>query len=102
MKEYVEERGGGLYVAGRRISLDSVVYAFKRGAAPESIRRSFPLLTLEEIYGAITYYLSHQSEVDAYLEAGEREYEEQRQRSREENSELFRKLEAARGASEGS
>ncbi len=95
-KEYVEERNGGYYIAGRRISLDSVVYEFKRGSSPESIMRSFPLLTLEEIYGAITYYLSHQSEVDAYLEAGEREYEEQRQRSRAENPELHRKFEELR------
>ena len=100
MKEYVEERGGGLYITGRRISLDSVVYAFKRGAAPESILRSFPLLTLEEIYGAITYYLSHQPEVDAYLEAGEAEVEEMRRRSREENPGLYRKLEEARKAAE--
>ena len=99
-KEYIEERGGGLYLAGRRISLDSVVYAFKRGAAPESILRSFPLLTLEEIYGAITYYLSHQHEVDTYLEAGEAEFEALRRRSREENSDLYRKLEAARKAAE--
>ncbi len=89
-----------MYIAGRRISLDSVVYAFKRGAAPESILRSFPLLTLEEIYGAITYYLSHQQEVDAYLEAGEAEFEALRQRSREENSDLYRKLEAARKSAE--
>jgi uncharacterized protein (DUF433 family) len=44
LKEYIEERNGGYYVAGTRISLDSVVYEFNRGAAPETILRSFPLL----------------------------------------------------------
>ena len=29
--EYVEQRNGGYYVAGSRVSLDSVVYAFRRG-----------------------------------------------------------------------
>jgi uncharacterized protein (DUF433 family) len=53
-KSYVEQRDGGYWMTGTRISLDSLVYAFKRGAAPESIQRAFPLLTLEEIYGAIT------------------------------------------------
>jgi uncharacterized protein (DUF433 family) len=95
-KEYVEERNGGYYIAGRRISLASIVYEFKRGASPESILRSFPLLSLEEIYGAITYYLSHQREVDAYLEVIEREFEEARQREREENPEFYQKFEELR------
>src|SRR5436309_14022721 len=58
-KSYVEQRDGGYWITGTRISLDSIVYAFKRGAAPESIQRALPLLTLEEIYGAITFYLAH-------------------------------------------
>src|SRR5918911_843924 len=62
------------------------------GAAPESIMRSFPLLTLEEVYGAITYYLSHQAEVDAYLAGREAEFEEQRRRQREEDPEFFRRF----------
>ena len=41
-KEYVEQRDGGYYLAGSRVSLDSVVYAFLRGESPESIAESFP------------------------------------------------------------
>ena len=48
-REYVEQRDGGYWVAGTRVSLDSIVYAFQRGASPESIQRSFPLLSLEQI-----------------------------------------------------
>jgi len=66
-KAYVEERDGGYWVSGTRISLDSIVAAFNRGAAPETIRRSFPLLSLEEVYGAITFYLAHESQIDQYL-----------------------------------
>jgi len=40
------------YVAGTRISLDAIVCAFGRGESPETIRRNFELLTLEEVYGA--------------------------------------------------
>jgi len=36
-REYIEQRNGGYYVAGTRISLDSVVYAFNRGESPEQI-----------------------------------------------------------------
>ena len=73
-KSYVEQRVGGYWITGTRISLDSMVHAFKRGAAPESIQRAFPLLTLEEIYGAITFYLAHAQEIDTYLAQTEAEF----------------------------
>jgi len=31
------------------------VYAYGRGASPESIQRSFPLLTLEQVHGALAF-----------------------------------------------
>jgi uncharacterized protein (DUF433 family) len=99
-KRYVEQRDGGYYVAGARVSLDSLVYAFRRGASPESIRRSFPVLALEQVYGAIAYYLAHEQEIDAYLLESEREAESQRTeinaRAREAKPELFERLEKAR------
>jgi uncharacterized protein (DUF433 family) len=49
-------------------TLDSIIAAFNRGAPSETVRRSFPLLTLEEVYGAITYYLAHENEIDEYLQ----------------------------------
>jgi len=56
-KEYVEKREGAYRISGTRVSLDSIVYAFLRGVAPESIAQSFPALTLEEVYGAIAFHL---------------------------------------------
>jgi len=73
MEQYVQEREGGYYVAGTRISLDSVVYPFQNGASPESIFRSFPPIgSLENVYGAITFYLAHKDVVEAYLRDQER------------------------------
>ena len=95
-KEYVEQHDGAYRVAGTRVSLDSVAYAFRRGASPESIQRSFPLLTLEQIYGAIAFYLAHVEEVDQYLSAGEGEFEELRRASREAHPEWHEKLDRAR------
>ena len=63
IKDYVERRGEGYYVAGSRVSLDSIVMAFWRGQTPESILRSFPSLTLAQVYGAIAFYLSNQTEL---------------------------------------
>jgi uncharacterized protein (DUF433 family) len=99
-KAYVEVRGGGYWIADTRISLDSIVYAFKNGAAPETIRRSFPLLKLEEVYGAITFYLAHEGEIEAYLEKGEQAADsiasELNAKARDERPELFERLDRAR------
>jgi len=66
-REYVEERDGNYYVAGTRISLDSIIHGFRRGESPETICQNFELLRLEEVYGAIAYYLANQAVVDPYL-----------------------------------
>ena len=66
-KEYIEERDSNYYVAGTRISLDSIVHAFRRGESPETICQNFELLRLEEVYGAIAYYLANQADIDAYI-----------------------------------
>lgn len=103
-KVYVEERAGGYWVAGTRVSLDSLVYAFQRGAAPETIRRSYPLLTLEEVYGALTYYLAHEQEIDEYLRQSAATYvaeaEQRRAQWRQANPELYDRLARARQESE--
>jgi uncharacterized protein (DUF433 family) len=93
---YVENRNGGYYVSGTRVSLDSIVYAFRRGASPETIKGSFPTLTLEHVYGAIAFYLSRQPEIDEYLRKSEEEYEAARQANhdqlRREKPELWERL----------
>ncbi|MBI3679798.1 MAG: DUF433 domain-containing protein [Acidobacteria bacterium] len=66
-KDYIEQRDGNYYVASTRVSLDSIVHAFRRGESPETICQNFEVLHLEEVYGAITYYLANQSAIDAYL-----------------------------------
>jgi len=66
-KEYIERRDGNYYVAATRISLDSIVHAFRRGESPETICQNFELLRLEEVYGAIAYYLANQADIDGYL-----------------------------------
>jgi uncharacterized protein (DUF433 family) len=95
-KDYVTEVNGSYRVTGTRVSLDSVVYAFVNGVSPESIVDSFPALTVEQVYGAIAYYLAHQAEVGAYLRQGESEFAALSQRLRERNLLLYQKLMAFR------
>ena len=67
-KQYVEQRDQGYWISGSRVSLESIVFSFLDGLSPETIVvESFPTLSLEQVYGAIAYYLRHRSEIDAYL-----------------------------------
>jgi uncharacterized protein (DUF433 family) len=68
---YIDVLSGGYYVAGTRVSLDSIVYAFREGESPEAIQRNFEALSLEHVYGAIAYYLHHRDEVDRNILEGE-------------------------------
>lgn len=74
--DHIELRDGGYYVKGTRVPLDSIVYEFRNGASPESIRQAFPTLTLEQVYGAITFYLGHQEQVDESIRGAERAWSE--------------------------
>src|SRR5271165_6268445 len=65
-KEYVEERSGGYYLAGTRVSLDSIVQCFNEGLSPEAILGEFESLTLAQVFGAIAFYLENQSAIDSY------------------------------------
>jgi len=98
MQAYVERRDGGYYVCGSRVSLDSVVYAFLEGQTAEGIAQAFPALTLEQAYGAITFYLAHREEVDEHLERWRSAFESKRQAARDSDPMFYQKLAAARRA----
>jgi uncharacterized protein (DUF433 family) len=75
--EYIETRNGGYYVAGSRIGLDVIAHAFRRGRSAEDIFRSFPSIgSLAKVYGVLTFILEHPQEIEIYLQAERRFYEE--------------------------
>lgn len=80
-KRYIEKRGEGYWIEGTRISLDSVVYSFLNGESPESIAQNFPLLSLEQVYDAIAFYLANRELIDAYLKKGEQDLRKDRRDS---------------------
>jgi uncharacterized protein (DUF433 family) len=94
--EYIEHRDGGYYIAGTRVSLDSIVYSFNEGNSPEAIQEDFPVLKRAQVYAAIAFYLDHQAEIDEYLARTEREFEENAIPLRDANPALWEKLERAR------
>ena len=96
-KQYVEYRDESYWIAGTRVSLKSVVLAFQDGWSPETIAAEcFPTLTLEEVYGAVTYYLGHQAEIDKFLKESAIEAERLREEMRAAEPEYYRKLMMAR------
>jgi len=93
---YIAERNGGLYVAGTRVSLDSVVISFKEGDSPSQIVQSFSTLTLAQVYGAIAYYLENEKTLDEYIAEGERELKRTIPPLSQQDPDLFARLEAGR------
>ena len=99
-RAYVSFIEGQYLVGGTRVSLDSLVYLFREGMSAESMVDSYPALTLEQVHGALAFYLANQKEIDANLAEGERTAESQHERSRQTNAELIAKLQRARHASQ--
>src|SRR3989442_677457 len=99
--QYVENRDGGYWVASSRVSLDSIAYAFMDGQTAESIAQSFPTLRLEQVYGAIAYYLANRDTVDAYLARCRVDFETTRQASRDRDPAFYQKLADAKKQASG-
>jgi uncharacterized protein (DUF433 family) len=97
-KEYVRYSEGAYRIGDARVSLDSLVYLFREGMSAESMVESYPVLTLQQVHGALAFYLGNQKEIDAYLMEGQRAAESQHEQSKQTNSELIAELQRARHA----
>jgi uncharacterized protein (DUF433 family) len=95
---YVSVVGDAYRITGTRVSLDSIVYDYLSGLSPESIADNFDSLSLEQVYGAITFYLSHGDEVDRHLMSNRAKFEALRKKARVSHPLLYRKLEEMQGA----
>jgi len=74
-RDFVESRDGSFYLKGSRVPLAHLVREFQQGEPPEAIRSHYPTLSLEQVYGAITFYLGHKGEVENDIAEREREEE---------------------------
>ncbi|EAZ89839.1 hypothetical protein [Crocosphaera chwakensis] len=88
-KQYIEKKELSYRIVGKKISLDSIIYGFLRGKSPETINASFPNSTLEEIYGAITFYLVNREMIDVYLKEGEKLYHGQLQEEKNKDPDFY-------------
>ena len=62
------DEDGTIRVGGTRMTLDLIIAEHQAGASPEQIAADYDTLSLGDVYAAITYYLHHRAEIDAYLE----------------------------------
>jgi uncharacterized protein (DUF433 family) len=83
-------------ITGTRVSLDSIVYAYRNGEDAESITDSFSVLTIEQVRAAIAFYETHREEIDCYLERMRAEYEAKRQAARDADPLFYQKIADAR------
>jgi uncharacterized protein (DUF433 family) len=99
-KTYVRtDEHGAMRIGQSRVLLESVIYAFQEGHSPETIRQQYPALSLEEIYGAIAFYLGNQESIHEYLQRQERLWEELRQKAEQNPSPVVDRLRSLRKAS---
>ena len=96
VSEHIEQREGVYYVPGTRISLDSIVYAFREGCSAETIREDFEGLTLAQVYGAIAFYLDHQADIDAYLMQRKEQWADLERQGTPASPDLHARIERAR------
>jgi len=71
----VMDAHGVIRVLGSRVTLDTVVTAFRAEATAEEIVQQFPTLALADVYQVIAYYLKNTAEVDVYLSTRQKKAE---------------------------
>lgn len=69
------DESGTIRVGGTRVTLESVIADYERGATPEKIVEDFDVLKVADVYYVIGYYLRHRAEIDDYIRRQEEEGE---------------------------
>ena len=70
-----EDPPGVFRIGDTRVLLELVLDAFKRGASPEAIVRSYRSLSLHDVYAVITRYVANPAPFDEYLRRCEEQAE---------------------------
>lgn len=62
-----QDAHGVLRVGGTRVTLETVLYAWRQGETPEQIVQDYDALALADIYTIVAYYLRNRDALDRYL-----------------------------------
>ena len=98
-RRYVSvDEHGVMCIGNSRVMLDSIVAGLEQGHSPETLQQHYPTLSLEEVYGAITYYLAHTDEVHTYLKRQDELWDAWRAQSPSQSSPVVERLRALRAS----
>jgi uncharacterized protein (DUF433 family) len=89
---------GVMRIGNSRVTLDSIVAGFEQDHPPQTLQQQYPTLSLDEVYGAITYYLAHTDEVHTYLRRQDELWEAWRAKSATRSSPVVERLRALRAS----
>jgi len=67
--------GGRIRIAGTRITVHRVATLYKQGQTGEDIARTYPHLSLGQVYTALAYYHANREEIESELAALDAEYD---------------------------
>ena len=73
--------GGRIRIAGTRITVQRIATLYQQGQEADEIVRTYPHLSLGQIYAALAYYHSNRMEIDADLVNADSEYDELKSRN---------------------
>ena len=62
-----KDADGVIRVSGTRVTLETIVEAFRQGATPEEISQQYPSVPLGDVYEVIGYFLRHSEEFEEYF-----------------------------------
>lgn len=97
LKTYVRvDEHGVMRVGDTRVMLDSIVAGFEQGHSAETIQEQYPTLNLEDVYGAIAWYLAHQDEAAHYLRRQQAVWDHWATRAAEREAPVVQRLRALR------
>ena len=68
-------KGGRPCIAGTGVTVHRVAGWYKQGLSPEEIADQFGHLSLAQVHAALAYYHANREEVEALLEAEQREHD---------------------------
>lgn len=64
-------RGGEPLIHDTALSVRTIVQRVRAGESPEQIAQIFPMLTLTQVYAALSYYHEHPAEIETYIRENE-------------------------------
>ncbi|SRR5260221_6881750 len=94
---------GVIRINNTRVTLRTVITAYKQGTTPQQIGEQFPTLKLADIFLTIGYYLEHEQEVDQYLNNQEQLAAELQRQSESafSSTDLYQRLKDAKRSQNG-